>query len=175
MRVLERGLTNPRVERLGTRDVVVAPPAHPRLILAHPLVIVLRPSSASASLSSFADCKSPLASQHADVAPAPWCAPQVRATIACQPRVTHVVLVLSPLLLSPLKLQALSLHLKSRCGRLVDAPSLGNATKTCTSITVNTRRARCLVPDWPDHAPPNSPLTCIFPLFSCSAQPPSIH
>ena len=45
-----------------------------------------RPSSSP--LSSFADCKPPLASKHVDVAPAPWCAPQVRSTIAPVSRVS---------------------------------------------------------------------------------------
>ena len=64
-----------------TRDVVVpTPPTRPRLtfvLACHP-----RPSSSSSSLSSPAICKSPLASNPADVSPAPWCAPQVCATIA---------------------------------------------------------------------------------------------
>ena len=51
-----------------------------------------RPSSSSSSLvsplSSFADRKPLLASKHVNVAPAPWCAPQVRATIAPVSRVS---------------------------------------------------------------------------------------
>ena len=55
-------------------------------LLPHPC----RPLSSlsSLSLSSFADCKSPLASSHADVTFAPWCAPQVCATIAPVSRVS---------------------------------------------------------------------------------------
>ena len=36
----------------------------------------------------FADCKSPLASNHADITSAPWCTPQVCATIAPVSRVS---------------------------------------------------------------------------------------
>ena len=50
------------------------------------------PSSLSSSLisplSSFADRKPPLASKHVNIAPAPWCAPQVHATIAPVSRVS---------------------------------------------------------------------------------------
>ena len=45
-------------------------------------------TSSSLSLSSFADCYSPLTSNHADVTSAPWCVPQVCATIAPVSRVS---------------------------------------------------------------------------------------
>ena len=53
-----------------------------------PLVLAPLNSSLVSPFSSFADCKPPLASKHVDVAPAPWCAPQVRATIAPVSRVS---------------------------------------------------------------------------------------
>ena len=71
-----RARTDPRVLRASsdTRDAVATNSSSP--------------SSSSSSLSSFAAFKSPLASNPADVTPAPWCAPQARATIAPVSRVS---------------------------------------------------------------------------------------
>ena len=56
--------------------------------LASPLLPCHCRTSSSSSLSSFADCYSLLTSNHADVTSAPWCAPQVCATIAPVSRVS---------------------------------------------------------------------------------------
>ena len=52
-----------------------------------PPIARLAPRPSSAPISSFADCKSPHQNTP-NVAPAPWCAPQVRATIAPVSRVS---------------------------------------------------------------------------------------